>query len=179
MRNRILLTVTGIALLFLIGYLSLPNQLNVQSNILIDAPIEKVFNNVNNLKIWESWSPWKQLDPAMKINYGNQTTGVGGSYQWTSDHPQVDRGSLEISNSIPNQLVETKIYFRNDKSKPGNSQWSFENINGQTKVTWSMHGDLGANPLNKFIGMIVNSKLGTLFDLGLNKLKTVSEQKNH
>ncbi len=176
MRKKLLLITSGIILFFTIGYFVLPNELNVNSTVTIDAPIDLVFAQVNDLKNWENWSPWKQLDPKMKINYGENTIGVGGSYAWTSKNPNVDSGSMEISKSKPNQSIETKIFFRNDKSKPSPSNWKFEEISGKTKVTWLMRSDLGANPLSKFIGIMVNGKLGTLFDAGLNKLKFHSEE---
>lgn len=176
MRKKILLITSGIIMFFIIGYMVLPDELNVNSTVTIDAPIDLVFSQVNDLKNWENWSPWKQLDPKMKIFYGDNTIGVGGSYDWKSKNPNVDSGSLEISKSNINQSIETKIFFRNDKSNPSPSQWMFEEISGKTKVTWLMQSDLGANPLSKFIGIMVNGKLGTLFDAGLNKLKSHSEE---
>ena len=45
-----------------IAYL-LPAQVRVERSIEISAPAEQVFANVNDLKKWETWSPWYAAEP--------------------------------------------------------------------------------------------------------------------
>ena len=44
-----------------------------------------------------------------------------------------------------------------------------------TKVTWSNEGDLGANPINRYFGLMMDRMMGPDFEEGLNNLKRAVE----
>ena len=47
---------------------------------------------------------------------------------------------------------------------------------GGTKVTWTMNGDMGANPLFRWFALNADSMVGKDFDAGLAGLKEVAEK---
>jgi hypothetical protein len=55
----------GAALLALAVYLQ-PDSFVVRREAVINAPPRKVFAAINNLRNWESWSPWAEIDQALK-----------------------------------------------------------------------------------------------------------------
>jgi hypothetical protein len=45
------------------------------------------------------------------------------------------------------------------------------------RVTWSNEGDLGANPINRYFGLMMDRMMGPDFEEGLNNLKRTIEAK--
>jgi hypothetical protein len=47
---------------------------------------------------------------------------------------------------------------------------------GSTQVTWSMDGDMGANPVYRWMGLFMDKMVGPDFDSGLAQLKVAAER---
>ena len=75
-----------------------PDSFRVQRSCLINAPSDKVFPLINDIKAWTAWSPYEKKDPAMKRTYGAVTAGKGATYAWDGDK-NVGQGSIEIVES--------------------------------------------------------------------------------
>jgi carbon monoxide dehydrogenase subunit G len=127
-----LLALIGIALIL---SLIAPKEAQTSRSIVIDAPQEAVFNTVNNLKSWEDWSPWKEMDPEMKVSYGEKWEGKGGSYSWVGD--VAGKGELTIVESKAPKSIATEIMF--DGQGNANGSWDFEQTAEGTKTTWGFH----------------------------------------
>ena len=56
-------------------------KVSVRKSIVIDAPLEKVYEFVRNFKEWPAWSPWLITDPECKVSYADD----GGQYTWEGD----------------------------------------------------------------------------------------------
>ena len=75
----VLILVIGICI-----YISTLNgNYDVKQSRTIKAPIEVVFNEVNDYKNWKNWGPWYELDPTIVASFPEVTFGVGASYTWT------------------------------------------------------------------------------------------------
>jgi len=111
---------------------------DVSDSKIIDAPIEVVFNKVNEYKTWENWGPWKNEDPTMRFSYAEKTSGEGASYSWEGEMS----GSMQTTKVIPNSEIQQELTL-NTPAGERNSQvyWLFEEVEGGTKVTWGMKGD--------------------------------------
>ena len=46
-----------------------PDSFRVQRTVLVNAPSDKVFPLINDLKAFATWSPYEKKDPAMKRTY--------------------------------------------------------------------------------------------------------------
>ena len=104
-----ILRIIGLILLVLIAlYLVLclvaPKKVDVTRSTTIDASQELVFSQVVDLKKWEDWSKWHQMDTTMKIIYGEETKGEGASYSWTGDPQKVGAGKMSIIEADPQTL---------------------------------------------------------------------------
>lgn len=128
-----------VALLLIGGYFYISSQsddYDVSRSKLINAPISKVFNTVNDIKTWEKWGPWHDQDPTIKVTYGEKTIGLGASSSWTGkDSP----GKMETIKIIPNKTIVQKMQFGD--LEPSEIIWNFEEAEGGTKVTWQMKED--------------------------------------
>ena len=59
-----------------------PDTFHVQRSTHIAAPPEKVFELIEDLHHWASWSPWEKRDPAMKKSYSGAPQGAGAALDW-------------------------------------------------------------------------------------------------
>lgn len=167
-KNIVIGLVVLIAVLAVVGFV-LPREYKVERSTSIQAPAEVVFEQVNDLKKNEAWTPWK--DPEMTVTYSPNTAGKGASSSWQSK--KMGNGSQTIEESIPSAVIKTHLDF----GPQGTAKvlWSFAQEGEGTKVTQTMTGDQGNNPFKRWIGLAMNSLIGKYFDQGLASLKQVSE----
>lgn len=151
----------------------LPRQVHVERKGMIEAPPKVVFNQVNNLRTWDKWAVWNQIDPNMKIEYGNTGIGEGASYHWESDDSDVGSGILRITNSVPYDSIVTEMDFMDEGTATG--YFGFDEVNGNTELTWAFDADLGNNPFARWMGLFFDPMLGPDFENGIENLAVVSE----
>jgi effector-binding domain-containing protein len=167
----------GIALLVIIVLLLiisafLPGKRRVERSMLINAPASVVFDQVNTLKNWKSWSYWDNIDSAMVSNYEGPESGVGARHIWKSDNKDVGHGSLEISESTPNKSVGFILNF--EDMGPAQGGWTFRDTTGGTWATTYMNMEL---PFAfRIMGLMMDGWLGADFEKSLEGLKKVSER---
>ncbi|MFD2824191.1 GyrI-like domain-containing protein [Lacinutrix iliipiscaria] len=165
-------------LILIIGFLIYvaiqPNDYDVKRTQLINAPANVIYNNINDLKQWESWGPWHDNDSTIVTSYSDNTTGIGAKSSWTSkDGP----GNLELVNTVPNKSVDLKLQFSD--YEPTDIYWTLEDAEGGTNVTWGMKNE--SNPfMFKLFGVLsggMDKMLGTMQEDGLKNLSgVVTEQ---
>ena len=173
LKNVFLVLLALIAVLLLVA-LFLPAKVHVERNLAINAPPEKIYEQINVLKNWEKWSPWHKLDPDMKLQYSGPESGVGAKYAWQSKQRSVGNGTLTISKITPNEFLETAMHFDDGD---GTGVFKLEKAQNATKVIWAMDTDMGKNPVGRFMGLMMDKMVGPDFEKGLNNLKAICEVK--
>ncbi len=99
--------------------------MSVERTALINASPGAVYGLLVNLKTYDSWMIWNQIDPNMKKQYGDTTEGSGAWYKWQSNNPNVGNGKLTILEAIPPQKVVTLLEFEgSDAAMGGWVYWS-------------------------------------------------------
>jgi hypothetical protein len=77
MLKKILLGVVALVIILgVIGFF-LPRQSHVERVITIDRPPSLVHAVTNSFVRFADWSPWQELDPAMKVSTQGPRSGVG------------------------------------------------------------------------------------------------------
>ncbi|GJM32174.1 MAG: hypothetical protein DHS20C18_11750 [Saprospiraceae bacterium] len=161
-----------IAILLIMGAIA-PKKMMVERSMAMNAPIDLVFNTVNDLSTWESWSPWKEMDATMKVVMGETSTGNGASYTWTAE--EAGNGKMTITSSTPTTAIETKVDFEGMGSSDG--MFKFEELEKGTNVTWGFEGSVPF-PMNAFLlFQDAEGAIGKDFDRGLELLKAYVEAK--
>lgn len=147
-----------------------PNSYDVYRTRIIQAPTELLFNNINDFKNWESWSPWIEKDPSINISYPAKTNGTGGSYTWTSDE---GNGKMETLLSTPFDSINMEMKF--DDFPPSNVYWKFDKVEGGTEVTWGMKANSLPFMLKLFAAISggMDNMIGPDYERGLEKLDSV------
>ena len=152
-----------------------PDSFRVQRVVLVNAPSDKVFPLVNDIKAWTVWSPYEKKDPAMKRTYGAVTAGKGATYAWEGDK-NVGQGSIEMIESGPRKIV-IKLDFLKPFEAHNMGEFLLEPKGDSTSVTWATYGP--SPYISKVIGTFINidDMIGRDFEKGLADLKAAAEKK--
>ena len=171
--KRVIIVFVGLFAVLFIGAYFLPSTIVVSREITISASPDKIFSHMNDLKKFQQWSPWAALDPDLKIEFSGPLRGVGQKSTWQSKNPSVGSGHQEITASILNKHVSTKLDF----GEMGNATTTWDLIKqGQgTKVIWSFKTVLDDNPLMRWMGLMFDRMIGSDYEAGLVKLKRLVE----
>jgi len=152
-----------------------PDSFRVQRVVLINAPSDKVFPLINDMKAWTVWSPYEKKDPAMKRTYGAVTAGKGATYAWEGNK-EVGQGSMEIVESGPKKIL-IKLDFVKPFEAHNMGEFLLEPKGDSTSVTWATYGP--SPYMSKVIGTFMNidDLIGRDFEKGLADLKAATEKK--
>lgn len=150
--------------------LILPRQYEVSRTITVKAPVSTVHQHVADLDRWEAWQPWTEQDPTIKVRRSEQTTGVGAHQSWTGES---GGGELTFTESSEDTGVRYDLVFDDAYKSTGAIQ--HEAVGNGTRVTWTMAGDGGLNPIDRWFGLMMDSMVGPMFERGLEKLKDAAE----
>lgn len=161
-----------IGVLIIVGSF-MPSTIELERSRVIKAPIEMIYDQVNNLHLWEHWSPWHKIDPNMKISYANGGIGKDASYSWTSDHGSVGNGTLTITDAKPFEYIKTQMDF--GEQGMGTAGFTFEAMDEGVKVSWDMKSDLGKNPFMKLMGIVMKKSINGAYDRGLTDIENQCE----
>lgn len=171
MLKKIGITLAAVVVLLAVVSFFLPSTVTVEKSTVVKASAQAVFEQVNSFKAWESWSPWKEEDAEMVNEYSGSETGAGAVSKWTSK--KMGNGSQTIVSSSPYSAITTELDF--GKGNKPTCHWKFEETPEGTKVSWDFQVDLGMNPVSRYMGLMMNSMIGSSYEKGLENLKKVCE----
>lgn len=141
----------------------------------IEAPVETVRSLVDDLREWQQWSPWEDLDPALERTYTGPVHGVGAKYAW-SGNKEAGAGTMQISRSEP-QRIDIDLKFTKPFKASNDIRFDLADLgDGATRVTWTMTGT--KNLFLKLFGRFlkIEQKVGEDFEKGLARLKALAER---
>ncbi len=148
--------------------LALPSHYRVERSIVIKAKPEDIYAQLDDPKAWKNWSLWTRRDPAMQIQYGPIPSGKGASWTWQSKTE--DNGKMTFTDSQPAKLLTYRLDFPSfDMVSTGVMQ--LDPGSDGVKLTWTDEGDMNYNPMNRYMGLLMDKMVGPDFDAGLAQLK--------
>jgi Polyketide cyclase / dehydrase and lipid transport len=151
-----------------------PNTFRVSRSATIKAPAHMVFDNINELRKWEAWSPWAKLDPNATNSFSGPAAGVGASMAWAGNN-KVGVGRMTVTQSRPAEFVGMKLEFEKPTKAVNTTEFMLTPTGEETTVSWTMTGT--NNFIGKAFGLFMNfdKMIGGQFEKGLASLKTVAE----
>lgn len=168
--------VSLVLLVFGAGFI-LPSQVHIERNVTINAAPEEVFALVSDFHAWEAWSPWAKLDPNAEMNISG--LGLGQTMAWSSDHPQVGKGTQEITAIEAPHLLKTHLVFAGQGL--ADATFVLTPAGEATAVTWSLDTNMREGvsvpmqPINTYLGFMMDSMVGQDYETGLHNLKIAAE----
>ena len=152
----------------------LPKEVTVSRNITVSAPIDRVFDQVNDLRNWEKWSPWKRMDPMMEMTFSNPPVGQGAFYKWVSKDKNLGTGTCTLAKVATNEEIVTALH--SDDWGDSNATFNFSHKGNDILVSWKMTNNVGSMPWSKYFSLAMKSMLKKQFDQGLEGIKFYAEK---
>ncbi|MES2773679.1 MAG: SRPBCC family protein [Bacteroidota bacterium] len=178
--KRILLSLLVLIVLVVGISFFLPKTSHIERSAVINAKPETVFSFINNLKTYDSWMTWNQMDPDWKVKMSENTTGKGATYSWESDNSDVGKGSMTITESKPNTTVVSDLTVDGMGTSP--IAFNLTPDGAGTKVQWEMNSDMSKAPfifsvMGKWMSAlgVMDKMAGGEFDKSLANLKKLAE----
>ena len=174
MFKKILIGLAALILIFVAIVAMQPSEFRVERTAGIAAPQADLFAQVNDLRKWETWSPWAKLDPAAKVGFEGPDSGQGAVMTWAGND-KVGEGKLTIVESRPNELVKVRADFVKPFEGSATSEFAFKPDGDQTAVTWTMSGEHGF--IGKALCLVMDGTkmMGDDIEKGLAQMKSVAE----
>jgi len=152
-----------------------PDAFRVQRSTGINAPAERIFPLIANLKSMNTWNPFVEPDPAIKIAYSGPDSGKGAAHTW-SGNSKVGEGRIEITDAAPSSRVTMRLDMLKPMKASNLVEFTLQPTGDSTAVSWAMSGrqPFMAKLMTVFIDC--DKMVGSQFEKGLGKLKAIAER---
>ena len=170
MLKKILIGLAIVLGLLVVGGLALPDDYQVSRSANLAVHPDSLQPYLDDLLLWKTWAPWEKMDTTIVTTMGSITRGVGASQSWTD---KSGGGRLEILVSQPGR-VEYDVWF-SQSPKPAHSLMLAEPVEGGTRLTWSMEGEMDMPVVGPYLSMMADRMIGPMFQQGLDDLKELVE----
>lgn len=171
LKRIIIWLVVLIALLIGVAYL-LPSTYHVERSILIKGNGDMIFGMVCDFNNWDYWTPWSIKDDTTATEEIIGNCEIGAVNRW--DGEEMGKGEMIITKLVPQRMLSWDLKFEGVSQKMIVGM-TFEPEGGDWVLTWTADGELGYNPLFRYYGLMIDSKLGADYEKGLQQLKDVCE----
>jgi len=145
----------------------------VERTAVVPAPPQRVFDLVSDFHQWRRWSPWEDLDPALRRTYSGADTGTGAVYEWSGNR-KAGRGRMEIVEATAPSHVAIALDFVKPFRSSNTTEFTLTPEGDATRVRWSM---TGPRPLlMRLFGFLFDMEklVGKDFEKGLSQLRTAA-----
>jgi len=151
-----------------------PDTFRVQRSASIQAPPEKIFPLINDLRRFNTWNPFEKKDPNLKGSYSGAASGTGAAYAFEGNK-DVGRGAIEIIDSSPASEVRMRLDMLAPFEAHNIVEFTLRPNGDTTRVTWAIQGPVPyfAKIFHMFCDM--DSMIGKEFENGLAELKAIAE----
>lgn len=174
---KIYLILFAIIVAFVLGSRLFSPTYIVKESIVLNKPIDETFAYMRDLKKWEEWSLWnKSLDSTMYFFYSPKVDTVG-SRQYIAGKI-LGKGYIEIVRYVPNEELGYKLWLRSGEIT-ANGKFMFTALPGnQTELAWIDSGNVGNNPIKRYLIPFLTKSTHETFKDGLQRIKTAAEKNN-
>jgi uncharacterized protein YndB with AHSA1/START domain len=150
------------------------NTYTVERSTTIDAPPDRVFEQLVSFHNWVNWSPWEGLDPDLQRTYSGPGSGVGSVYVWSGNR-KAGQGRMEITQASAPAKVMIELFFEKPFKARNNSTFNVLPAGSGCRVTWTMTGR--KTLMTKVMGVFtsMDKLVGPDFERGLAQLKSTAE----
>jgi uncharacterized protein YndB with AHSA1/START domain len=147
----------------------------VERSVIIDAPPERIYEQIADFHNWVNWSPWEDLDPDLKRTYSGAEAGAGSVYAWSGNR-KAGQGHMQITEASEPSKVLVDVSFEKPFKAENDIALTVLQDGQQARVTWVMTGKKSA--ITKVMGIFrsMDKMIGPDFEKGLARLKAFTEK---
>ncbi|MDO5500781.1 MAG: SRPBCC family protein [Propionibacteriaceae bacterium] len=140
----------------------------------IDAPPQRVLDLVTDLRSWDDWSPWEEMNPHAKRVYSGPARGLGATCEW--DDSRYFSGSVVVT-AAESDRTELDVLFR--KPLPVRYRVRIDAIATDLgcETIWTMTGRLGRLEKLVFTASGSERRITSSFEQALAGLKKAAERR--
>jgi hypothetical protein len=151
------------------------SEFHISRSQVMHAPASLIFAQVNDLHLFNAWSPWVKMDPDAEITYTGPQAGVDACMAWKGKKTGV--GSMTVTESKPGVVVACRLEFLKPMKATNHAEFTFVSEGDSTTVTWSMRGKRGF--IGKLFDVVLScdAMVAKTFEKGLADLKARVESK--
>lgn len=173
----ILWALAAVILVFVVLVAIQPSDFRVERVTTIKGSPAAVFEQVNDLHKWQTWSPWAKLDPNAKVSFEGPATGEGAAMSW-SGNDKVGEGKMTLIESRPNEAIKAKVEFVKPYAGTSTSAFSLKPEGEETVVVWTIGGH--HNVVEKAMCLVMGGEkmIGADLEKGLAQLKSTVESQS-
>lgn len=165
----IALILAGAIIVALIAAAFMPETMRVERSIVINRPVDEVFDQVADLNNWLAWSPWTELDPEAANQISTPSRGQGAQWNWEGE--KIGKGYLLQEEIQEDKMVRFTLAFEEPMQAIGTDLWQFDTLsNNSTQVTWIDEVQL-EYPVGRISSIFLKPVMEDRFDRALQKLK--------
>ena len=172
---RLVWLLLGLSAFVFLGVLFvLPSKWEVVRQREVAAPPARVFAQLDDLRAWRAWSPWREdAYPGLVFRYAGPPRGAGAEVSW--DSKATGDGRLRIVESVPPRRLAFTMTFQRGRIRARDTL-SLEPSPGGTRVTWTDRGTLGRTLLGRLSLPVIEQSMGRDLERGLQALAAVCER---
>ena len=164
-------------LLLLAGFLLvfpffLRRRPRVERRATIMAPPEEIFPFINDLKQWPMWTEWGRRED-LQYAYGEKSAGDGAVQKWRNGRTS---GETHIIRSEPGDRVDYEVHMKDCATIFG--RLLLQKDGACTRVVWRCVWDRARNPYRRYVDLLFQRMIAHDFQMGLDRLKVLVEQKS-
>jgi hypothetical protein len=141
----------------------------------MNAPAERIFEQIADFHNWTNWSPWEDVDPELKRLYSGPDSGKGAVYGWSGNR-KAGQGRMEITEATHPSLVRVDLQFEKPFKSHNDTVFTIESEGSESRVTWTMTGE--KTFMTKVMGIFtsMDKMIGPDFEKGLERLRATTEK---
>ncbi len=166
------LVLVSLLALFLIIPLFLPGTFRVERSIVVEKPVDMVFQAAVDMNKRAKWDPWIEMEPDVHMAISMTPEIIGSGYSWKGEI--IGEGKITIQEFVPNSRIKSEIEFIAPRPMKSDIIWNFKEDEKGTKITWAFEGNL-SYPVEKWFGLFMDKSMGPQFEKGLKNFKNFVE----
>lgn len=166
--KKIVFAILLLPIVLILISLFLPSHYQVERSTLINAKPGEIFPLLHELRRWPEWTAWTtNREPSLVYSHTGPAAGVGAIQSWTANS---GRGLIKLTASDPTNGIAYDLNF-NEGRFVATGKILMQAADNGTQVTWTTEGELGANPVGRYLGLLMDKMMGNDFAVGLANLK--------
>lgn len=174
MFRKIVLIAGVVLLLIMLAGFFLPAEFSAKRSAKIEAPEEVVFDSLRRITTWPKWHPWLEgAEDDDLISFGDTLKGKGAVVYKSRE--QSDMSKVRILDVAPvRKEMEVRVQVAGQVTLT--STIHLQRKNNGTMIEWQDRGEVGINPIQRYIALAMPALLGKTIDQGLTNLKALMEK---